>query len=140
VSEPETSDPLVEPSSHPVEQEPDLQSIRVLLIVGGVLVLLTVFFSAWAALTVDARTGRLLSPDHPGPDAAVLDRTDIEFQLFDLEARGVDKRGLDRIRLESHGWVDRDRGIAHIPIDTAMTLTLERSSAESTTRQGADAP
>jgi hypothetical protein len=139
VSEHEAPDPVVEASPHRLEQEPDLQSIRVLLIVGGVLLLLTVFFSGWAALTVDALTGGLLSPDHPGPDAAVLDRTDIEFQLFDLEARGVDKRARDRTRLEGTGWIDRDRGIAHISIDTAMTLTLERLRT-STTTQGENAP
>jgi hypothetical protein len=32
----------------------------------------------------------------------------------------------DRDRLGSTGWVDRDHGIAHIPIDRAMQMMAER--------------
>jgi hypothetical protein len=99
-------------------------------------VLLTIFFSAWAALTVDAQTGRLLSPDHPGPDATVLERTTLEFSLFDLEARGVEKRARDRARLDQLGWVDRDAGVVHVPIDLAMELTVDRFSRQPPSRQG----
>jgi hypothetical protein len=28
--------------------------------------------------------------------------------------------------LHSYGWVNRDAGVAHIPIDEAMRLTVER--------------
>ena len=42
------------------------------------------------------------------------------------------KADLDRLRaaenerLERYGWVDRDRGVAHIPIERAMKLLSER--------------
>jgi hypothetical protein len=29
-------------------------------------------------------------------------------------------------RLESYGWVDKENGVVHIPIDRAMELTLQR--------------
>jgi hypothetical protein len=32
----------------------------------------------------------------------------------------------DDERLNAYGWVDRDAGIVHIPIQEAMRLTLER--------------
>jgi hypothetical protein len=32
--------------------------------------------------------------------------------------------------LESYGWVDRDKGIAHIPITRAMALMAERKQGE----------
>jgi hypothetical protein len=32
----------------------------------------------------------------------------------------------ERAQLESYGWVDRDRGITHIPIERAMTLLGDR--------------
>jgi hypothetical protein len=35
-------------------------------------------------------------------------------------------REAERERLESYGWVDREKGIAHIPIERAMEITLER--------------
>jgi hypothetical protein len=30
-------------------------------------------------------------------------------------------------RLNSYGWVDREKGIVHVPIEKAMAMTLERS-------------
>jgi len=35
----------------------------------------------------------------------------------------------DRARLESFGWVDRDAGVLHIPIQEAFDLYLKRSEA-----------
>jgi hypothetical protein len=33
-------------------------------------------------------------------------------------------------RLESSGWVDRERGVAHIPIERAMAMLAERGWPE----------
>jgi hypothetical protein len=41
-------------------------------------------------------------------------------------------RGAADRRLDSYGWVDRDKGIMHIPIDEAMRLHAERAGG----RQG----
>ena len=35
-------------------------------------------------------------------------------------------REVERVSLESYGWKDKNLGIAHIPIERAMELTLER--------------
>ena len=32
---------------------------------------------------------------------------------------------------EAYGWIDKDNGIVHIPIDKAIELTLERSLVHS---------
>ena len=32
----------------------------------------------------------------------------------------------ERARLTSYGWVDREHGIAHVPIDVAISVLLER--------------
>jgi hypothetical protein len=32
-------------------------------------------------------------------------------------------------RLESYGWIDRDAGVVHIPVDQAMKIALERGLA-----------
>ncbi len=65
------------------------------------------------------------APAAPGPglDAAP------ELTLERVRAR-------DAARLNSYGWVDRDNGIVHIPIEEAMRLLLERGVAA---REG-DAP
>lgn len=39
------------------------------------------------------------------------------------------ERRRDQARLESAGWVDRDQGIAHIPIADAMDLLVARRAA-----------
>lgn len=49
----------------------------------------------------------------PGPQANP--RQELE-QLRQLQDR----------RLHGYGWIDRDRGVVHIPIDRAMDLVLER--------------
>ena len=38
-------------------------------------------------------------------------------------------RASERAQLESYGWVDRTAGIAHIPIERAMSLVAENASA-----------
>jgi hypothetical protein len=38
----------------------------------------------------------------------------------------VQLRGVSDTRLATFGWVDRDRKIVHLPIDRAMSLTVER--------------
>lgn len=46
----------------------------------------------------------------------------VEQQQFDLVARGQQLRARQVARLGSWGWVDRQAGVAHIPIDEAMEL------------------
>ena len=53
--------------------------------------------------------GRVLQIKPPGP---VL-QLDPPADLNDFRAK-------EKTRLDSYGWIDRSRGIAHIPIDEAM--------------------
>ncbi len=46
----------------------------------------------------------------------------VEQQLFDLPSRGEQDRSARRRRLEEYGWVDRDAGVVHVPIERAMRL------------------
>jgi len=62
--------------------------------------------------------------------ASALERTRLVPQGPRLEAdpRG-DRLALEadaRRRLESYGWTDRAKGLAHIPIERAMALQAER--------------
>ena len=40
-------------------------------------------------------------------------------------------RNAQNEKLHSYGWIDKDNGIVHIPIDKAIELTLERSLVHS---------
>lgn len=61
--------------------------------------------------------------DRPAATAAPQLETDPAADLARLRADA------DR-RLASYGWVDRQAGIAHIPIDRAMDLLVERARGE----------
>jgi hypothetical protein len=70
-----------------------------------------------------------LSEDRKLPPmiAASLARTPPEPRLeaYPLAARLVLRAQEDEV-LTTYGWVDKDRGIARIPIDRAMELVVER--------------
>jgi hypothetical protein len=51
----------------------------------------------------------------------------IEQTLIEHEARGLEERRVEEARLHAYGWVDRGRGIAHIPIERAMAITVEEN-------------
>ena len=83
------------------------------------------------AMGVDAR---VLAPcDGPPPDAAVTPSSPgpaadpLERSLVERTRGGLDLRARQRAALESYGWVDRDAGVARIPIDRAIDLTVERA-------------
>jgi hypothetical protein len=75
-----------------------------------------------------------------GPPATPFEQGRALPPLPQLQVRPV--QDLEQLRekeggsLDSYGWVDRGRGIVHIPIDRAMDLLLERGLP---TRPGAAA-
>jgi hypothetical protein len=58
----------------------------------------------------------------------------IEQTLIEHEERGLELRRVQEIRLHQYGWVDRGRGIAHVPIEHAMAEVVKENQAE----RGAD--
>jgi hypothetical protein len=49
----------------------------------------------------------------------------VEQQLFENADRARALQGEKERRLRSTGWVDREAGLVHIPIDRAIDLTLQ---------------
>jgi hypothetical protein len=49
----------------------------------------------------------------------------VEQQLFENANRAEAVRRKQLERLGSYGWVDRDQGIVHIPVEEAMERTLK---------------
>jgi hypothetical protein len=41
---------------------------------------------------------------------------------------GVNRHGAARRWLDSYGWVDRQRGVVHVPIETAIDMLVARRS------------
>lgn len=97
------------------------------VVVAAVVFVVTLSLAGVAAVVL---TG-LLSPDRPGPPpiAGRLERGGPPLNV-EPEDTLEDARRRHRARLEGTAWVDRDAGIARIPIDTALRLTAERGWQE----------
>jgi hypothetical protein len=48
------------------------------------------------------------------------------LQVFPVEDLAK-KRAAEESQLDSYGWIDRQNGVVHIPIERAMELVVERS-------------
>ncbi len=55
------------------------------------------------------------------PDAAKLG---IYYDSIRDTADGERRHAAERRALESYGWVDRERGVVHVPIDAAIDMAL----------------
>jgi hypothetical protein len=51
----------------------------------------------------------------------------VEQRLFELQLEAQHKRQEQMKRLRSYGWVDRQKGIIHLPIDRAIELMVSES-------------
>jgi hypothetical protein len=110
-----------------LHQEDDvIPRFRVLLALLVTLVIAAVFVVG-AASMVAANDARL-RPSGLFPERSLGPRRPIgrvRQDLFDDHPSGLSLDALKRSELASYGWVDRDRGVARIPIDRAMDLVVE---------------
>ena len=104
-----------------VRQEADRLANRKLIItsIGSIVVFgVAVAISSWL---LDA-TRRPVDTHLPAPSAAPMTIGTVEQGLLLGPARGLDLRRDQRASLDRWGWVDRDAGIARIPVERAMEL------------------
>ena len=103
-----------------VRQEPDVLPARRLV---GIFVAALVTFGA--AVVVAARmlphTGTP-PPPHAAPRQIGL----VEQSIIGQGDHGLRLRREQLQRLESYGWVDRDAGVAHVPIERAIGMWREQ--------------
>lgn len=115
---------MSEPGRHArVDQEPD-HSFNLKLI-GVALVALAVFFGGvyWAYLVLDARAHKLVPRGEPIPPEVRQPEVGMVIKtLFGADSRFAERRRRQEERLQGYGWVDRQKGIIHIPIERAMEL------------------
>ena len=109
-----------EETERPATGEPSTRALRVIVGVGlGAIVIFAVGIAGAAFLQL--RVTGWLRPPRAVPEAFVtrpevgpVDKLPFEFEPV------LSRRDRQRERLESYGWVDRERGIAHVPIEVAM--------------------
>lgn len=101
----------------------DVDVIGVFLLIGVLLLLLAICLFGVGGLV------RFLSAHRPRP-LTVTSRSAGSFPQPRLQSvPGVDlskDEGAQQHELNSYGWTDRAKGVAHIPIDRAMQLLIER--------------
>jgi hypothetical protein len=107
--------------AHPPAEEDVISSGKIIAI--GIISLMVFvigsLITAWGMKTVEAQA----NPDGPAQLPHDLGKPKIgmvEQRLFENANQGTAWRTEARRRLESTGWVDREKGIVHIPIEKAM--------------------
>jgi hypothetical protein len=108
---------------HPPAELDVVPSGRIVLVGVAALVVFTV--GSIAAGIGMKMMQRSVNPDGPHADPTQAGRAKIgivEQRLFENSNMGVIWRERQHQHLESFGWVDKEKGIAHIPIGRAMEL------------------
>jgi hypothetical protein len=113
------------------EQRP-VSGLRVGAVLAGSLIVFTLFVVlAWVQLQ---RREKHLSPAGPSQPQE-LGRAELNIVntgLFQLDTRAEDEKSEQRRRLHGYGWVDRDAGVVHLPIEQG----IERVVGEQQRRDG----
>lgn len=113
------------------EQRP-VSGLRVIAVLAGALIVFTLFVVAtWVQLQ---RREKHLSPAGPSQPQE-LGRAELNIVntgLFQLDTRAEDEKSEQRRRLHGYGWVDRDAGVVHLPIEEG----IERVVGEQQRRDG----
>ena len=104
----------------------------------GVLIILCVLIVGcciWAFLLQRHEQKKIGNWGHPDPKERqgqiVGRKTGVDQTLFQ-EKTSFSQRFLEpqKQQLRSYGWVDREKGTAHIPIDVAMKRVVEEEAAK----------
>ncbi len=131
---PSSSNPSGHPPDEPthgVRSEEDVVPVATLVKV-GVAALLIFFLGSLAAVGYlhyrEVERGPIAIPPEIGQSKIGL----VEQQQFTMSLRGDRSRAQEVERLGSLGWVDRNAGVAHIPIEDAMRLVVQGVRPEPT--------
>jgi hypothetical protein len=94
--------------------------------VGAGSILLFAVATVWSTHILNS-TRAEMQPGGPPPVPKQVDQYEIGIvnqRVFALDQRAAQKRLQQMERLRSYGWVDREGGVAHVPIDEAMKMYL----------------
>ena len=118
------SQPHDQEHAHDVRSEEDrIDTAKIVAV--GVAALVVFFLGSFAATGyLHLRQSRHQGPPIP-PEVGQNKIARVEQQLFELSVRGERDRAAKLRRLGSYGWVDREAGVVHLPIDEAMGLVVK---------------
>ena len=119
-------------SAHGVAAEPDRVETPVVLGLFGVLAGLAIFGAAVVAVVFFVMEKKAAGVDRVAVAEAGLERPAPDrvppAPRLEIHTEGHWRvfRDAEKTRLSSYGWMDRNTGAVHIPIDRAMDLIAER--------------
>ncbi|HZZ85939.1 MAG TPA: hypothetical protein VFE30_15495 [Anaeromyxobacteraceae bacterium] len=120
------TDPSHAPDGRPTAVEPDVVPTGKLVLVGAAAALVFLLASLAASRVLLTRREQL-NPDGPPPYPSELGKPKIgmvEQQLFERSRRARELVERQQAWLAGYGWVDKEHGVIHIPIDEAMERLL----------------
>jgi hypothetical protein len=110
-------------SERPVVQEPEAVASKRAVRVAILFLLVFATATIWSVAIMNQ--GRDLEPQEVIPSPREIGKPEIGMvnqRLFELQLDGKQQRDEQLRRLNSYGWVDRDKQIIHIPIERAMEV------------------
>jgi len=121
-------------SSHsaPLAQKPgDLEDknlpYRKIVGVGLASVIVFALGILWSTSLLKLAT-REMQPAGPAPMPPGVNQYEVGIvnqRMFSLDQRAAQKRLQQMNRLSTYGWLDRQAGVVHIPIDVAMDMLVQ---------------
>jgi hypothetical protein len=119
---------------HGVIAEPDNLRLTAVVAVGIAALILFALGTVWAYFILRSTEHDIL-PDGPGPVPVVLAGRAYEVGIvnqwqFDRDLRAGELLEQQRQQLSSYGWVDRPRGLIHVPIERSMKEIIEEHARE----------
>jgi hypothetical protein len=109
-----------------LQQEPDRVPTRRLAAIGMVGLVVFAGGALWSSTVQRGATGSVRSDTAPRPALAGQREVGMVYQPRFDEGIAAAKNEEARRRLDSAGWVDRDAGVAHVPIEQAMDIVARR--------------
>ncbi len=107
-----------------MRQEPDRPNVRALAVTGVAALLVSGAAVLAVGLLQSGRSHQLV-PHAPRTEPAAVGRAQIgivDQRIFGHDPSNGEIQARARDLLEGYGWVDRDAGVARIPIERAMQL------------------
>ena len=120
------------PAHSPRVQQPgDLEDknlpYRKIIAVGVASIIIFALGIVWSTALLQTAT-KEMHPVGPPPIPPGVDQYEVGIvnqRLFSLDQRAAEKRLQQMRRLNTYGWLDRQSGVVHVPIDVAMDMLVQ---------------
>jgi hypothetical protein len=118
---------MTDHSTHGVKQERDRVETSRVVTIGAIALVIFAVGIYWAVRIQKDATGAIESNTGPRPTHAGRLEVGMVYQPpFETNNIAADKSARARARLESAGYNDAEKQTAHIPIERAMRMLVER--------------